>query len=197
VGDAGGRVLVVCTGNVCRSPFIQLVLQRELDARRPEGEPGITVSSAGTGALAGQGMDARAAAQAAALGLDHSGFLARQLTPAMVAEADLVLTATRRHRGDVATLHPRALRYVFTLRDFADLASAHLDLGELEAAPPQSRARLQSVVRAVAARRGVEPPLEASHADVVDPFRREDELFVRMARQVTDAMPVVAAALAV
>ena len=32
--EPGGRVLVVCTGNVCRSPFIQLLLQRELDTRR-------------------------------------------------------------------------------------------------------------------------------------------------------------------
>ena len=55
---------MVCTGNVCRSPFLQLALQRELDARRPDGAAGITVTSAGTGALAGQPMDERAAAQA-------------------------------------------------------------------------------------------------------------------------------------
>lgn len=62
----GGSVLVVCTGNVCRSPFLQLALQRELDAHRPDGAVGITVTSAGTGALAGQPMDERAAAQATA-----------------------------------------------------------------------------------------------------------------------------------
>jgi len=192
--SAGGRVLVVCTGNVCRSPFVQLLLQRELDALRPGGLTPVTVTSAGTGALAGQGMDPRAAAQAAVHGLDPTGFVARQLTPAMVAEADLVLTATRRHRGEVATLHPRALRYLFTLRDFADLA-AHLDTAGLDPAPPQSQARLQSVVRAVAARRGLEPPLEETEADLVDPYRREDELFERMAGQVLEAAPAVIAAL--
>ena len=190
----GGSVLVVCTGNVCRSPFLQLALQRELDARRPDGAVGITVTSAGTGALAGRPMDERAAAQATARGLHPETFLARQLTPAMVAGADLVLTATRRHRGEVATLHPRALRYVFALRDFADLAAA-LDPGLLEPAPPQSQARLRSVVRAVAARRGLEPPLDASQADVVDPFRREDELFLQMAEEVTRALPSVVFAL--
>ena len=66
----GGSVLVVCTGNVCRSPFLQLALQRQLEARRRHGEPGITVTSAGTGALTGQPMDERAAAQATARGLD-------------------------------------------------------------------------------------------------------------------------------
>jgi protein-tyrosine phosphatase len=147
----GGSVLVVCTGNVCRSPFLQLALQRELDARRPDGAVGITVTSAGTGALAGRPMDERAAAQATARGLDPQTFLARQLTPAMVAGADLVLTATRRHRGEVATLHPRA--------------------------------------------RGLEPPLDPSQADVVDPFRREDELFLQMAEEVTRALPSVVFAL--
>ncbi len=91
----------------------------------------------------------------------------------------------------MATLHPRALRYVFALRDFA----AALDPGLLDPAPPQSQARLRSVVRAVAARRGLEPPLDASQADVVDPFRREDELFLQMAEEVTRALPSVAFAL--
>jgi protein-tyrosine phosphatase len=194
VTDAGGRVLVVCTGNVCRSPFMQLLLQRELDASSRDGGPRTVVRSAGTGALAGRGMDARAAAQATAYGLDPSGFVARQLTAPMVAEADLVLTATRKHRGDVATLHPRALRYTFALRDFAALA-AHLDGAAPGGAPPRSQAWLQDVVRSVAARRGLEPPLEPGRADVVDPYRREDELFVRMADQISGAVAAVAAAL--
>jgi protein-tyrosine phosphatase len=194
VTDAGGRVLVVCTGNVCRSPFIQLLLQRELDARRRDGGPRTVVTSAGVGALAGQGMDARAAAQATAHGLDPFGFVARQLTAPMVAEADLVLTATRKHRGDVAMLHPRALRYTFTLLDFADLA-AHLDGVGLSNAQPRSQAWLQDVVRSVASRRGLEPPLEPGRADVVDPYRREDDLFVQMADQITGAVAAAAAVL--
>ena len=192
--EPGGRVLVVCTGNVCRSPFLQLLLQRELDVRRPDGGTGLVVSSAGTGALAGQGMDARAAAQATSYGLDPSGFIARQLTASMVADADLVLTATRKHRGDVATLHPRALRYTFTLLDFADLA-AHLEGVGLSKAQPRSQVWLQDVVRSVASRRGLEPPLEPGRADVVDPFRREDELFVQMADQISGAVAAVTAVL--
>ncbi len=193
--DPGGRVLVVCTGNVCRSPFIQLLLQRELDARRQDDGPRTVVTSAGVGALAGQGMDARAAAQATAYGLDPSGFVARQLTAPMVAEADLVLTATRKHRGDVATLHPKALRYTFTFLDFADLAEG-LEVDALGSSAPLTQARLAEVVRSMAARRGVNPPLEPVRADIVDPFRRQDEVFVQMAQQVTASMPTVATALA-
>ena len=107
---------------MCRSPFLQLALQRELDARRPDGGAAHRRDQRGHRRAAGQPMDDRAAAQAAAYGVWTPGFVARQLTAPMVAEADLVLTATRTHRGEVATLHPKALRYIFTFADFADLA---------------------------------------------------------------------------
>ena len=61
---------------------------------------------------------------------------------------------------------------------------------------PQSQARLRSVVRAVAATRVASSRRwTASQADVVDPFRREDELFVQMAEQVSRAVPAVVFAL--
>ena len=95
----------------------------------------------------------------------------------------------------MATLYPKALRYTFTFLDFADLAEG-LGADALGSAAPQTQARLAEVVRTVAARRGVNPPLEPVRADIVDPFRRQDEVFVQMAQQVTASMPAVATALA-
>lgn len=187
-----GQILVVCTGNVCRSPFIERLLQSEL-ALRSAGD-GPVVRSAGTGALVGQPMDDRAAAQLRAAGGSAEGFLARELTKEMVAEADLVLTATRGHRGRVATLHPPSLRYAFTFRDFAGLAE-EVDLAGLPAAPEDPRGRLRALVAAVAARRGVNPPLSPRQADIVDPYRREDQVFTQMSEQVLGAMPSVLTAL--
>ena len=68
--DAPGpaHVLAVCTGNLCRSPFLELLLRNELDRRRPATSPGVRVSSGGTGALVGAAMDRRAADQARARG---------------------------------------------------------------------------------------------------------------------------------
>jgi len=100
MGDVA-RVLIVCTGNICRSPFIERLLQHQLDERRlherrlHEGRPGsdraILVHSAGTGALTGSAMDERAAARLVALGGDPVGFRARDLTPDLIAGSDLVL----------------------------------------------------------------------------------------------------------
>ena len=72
------RVLTVCTGNICRSPFLERALQAELD--RSWGPGGIEVSSGGTGALAGHPMEAQARALLEANGYAADGFLARDLT---------------------------------------------------------------------------------------------------------------------
>ena len=192
MGDEA-RILIVCTGNICRSPFIERLLQHELDERRPgsvPGAPGIIVRSAGTGALVGSAMDPQAAAQLKAHGGDPSGFSARDLTPALIAESDLVLTATREHRGKVARMSPAAMRRVFTFRDFAHLV-AGIDgpapVGAA-AAPMSSRDWVRHVADKAAASRGLKPPLSPDLADIVDPYRREDEVFATMAQQIVEPM---------
>ena len=76
------NILVVCYGNVCRSPYLQAVLQRAL--------PEVVVASAGF-----VGSD-RPVPQASAMisaerGLDLSRFRSRPLTPTTVSEADLIV----------------------------------------------------------------------------------------------------------
>lgn len=147
------------------------------------------MSSAGTGALSGWPMDPRAAAQLRSHGADPDGFLARQLTLEMVADADLVLTATRAHRAAVASMHPPALRYGFTLADFSDLASG---LAGSEVPPlPDGRSWVGHVARLAADRRGIFPPRSAEETDLVDPHLREDQVFAAMAQQVIEALPPV------
>lgn len=182
-----GGVLVVCTGNVCRSPFIERMLQRSLAAT------GIRVSSAGTEALVGEPMDPRAATQLERYRGDSAGFVARQLTPALVADADLVLAATRGHRGEVAAMNPRALPYTFTLRDFADLVDGLSSAGLSAGDTADSWVRQVSV--AAARRRAMVPPRDAESVAIVDPYRRGDATFAVMAQQVTEILPAVARAL--
>lgn len=153
------------------------------------------MSSAGTSALVGSGMDAQAAQQLVARGGDATGFSSRDLTPALIAESDLVLTATRSHRGQVAVMSPKVLRRVFTFRDFADLV-AGIDGLSAPATQSGARAWVRQVTEMAASRRGLKPPLERAHADIVDPFRRGDEVFETMAQQVVQAMPAVVRTLA-
>lgn len=101
------NILVVCLGNVCRSPVAEFLFRREL------GERDIRVSSAGLGALVGQPMDENAAALLKDSGIDATEHRARQLEPTMLREADLVLAMERRHMNSVVRLAPEASGKVF------------------------------------------------------------------------------------
>ncbi|WP_157508843.1 arsenate reductase/protein-tyrosine-phosphatase family protein [Luteipulveratus halotolerans] len=176
-----GNVLVVCTGNVCRSPYLERVLRDQL------GGTGITVTSAGTGALVGRPMDVEARRALAREGIDAEGFIARQLEPDLVASADLVITATRDHRSAVVQLLPRAVRRVFALTDLADL----LDGARVRPAPNP----VGEVVRAASANRSSVMPRAASDADVIDPYRRGPDVFAQAAQQVHASLPPIVDAL--
>ena len=186
------RILTVCTGNVCRSPFLERLLQTELDRSWDEGR--VEVRSAGTGALVGEPMEPNALARLEQQGYAADGFVARQLTSEMVAGSDLVLTATRAHRGQVAQLHPRALRYVFAFREFADLVSG-IPPDRLAEPVEDARQHVARVVALAAAERGLRPPLPDAAADIVDPYRRPLEVFDEMTRQVMGSFPAVVQAL--
>ena len=190
--SAPARILTVCTGNVCRSPFLERALQAELD--RSWGPGAVEVRSAGTGALVGDTMESNARARLEENGFAADGFVARQLTADIVAGSDLVLTATRAHRGTVAQLHPRALRYVFAFREFADLVAG---IGSDRIAQPADDAQehVTRVVALAAGERGLRPPMPDEEANIVDPYRRAPEVFDRMTRQIMGSLPAVAQAL--
>ncbi|GAA5166230.1 low molecular weight phosphatase family protein [Ornithinimicrobium tianjinense] len=180
-----GLILVVCTGNVCRSPLVERVLQAGLDQRHGPGS--VLVRSAGTSGLEGWPMDERSAALLADLGGSADGFAARRLTPEMVAAAELVLTATRDHRARSVRLHPRALRRTFTVRELADILSRVPEEELPTAADPAER--LRELVRVAGDHRGLHLPDRPEDHDLVDPFRREDSVYAQLREELLPALP--------
>lgn len=89
---------MVCTGNICRSPLAEALLRAELAKR---GVDGVTVSSAGTGASDGTPASNSSYLVGLEHGLDLSGHRARGLTPAVVAESDIILTMSNHHTDQV------------------------------------------------------------------------------------------------
>src|SRR5467141_2337045 len=94
-------ILLVCTGNICRSPLAEALLRRTLEQR---GVDGVSVTSAGTGAWDGAPASEGAYLVGLERGLDLSGHRARLLTRELVVEADLILTMARHHRARVDEL---------------------------------------------------------------------------------------------
>jgi protein-tyrosine-phosphatase len=95
------HVLMVCTGNMCRSPLAEAILRAELERR---GADGIEVSSAGTGAWEGNPASDSALLVGLENNLDLSGHRARHLSRELVDQADLILTMSRAHTQRVERL---------------------------------------------------------------------------------------------
>ena len=189
VSDA--RILVVCTGNICRSPYIERVLATHLEPH------GYTVESAGTRALVDYPMEPQSLAQLERLGIDDDGFRARQLTPEIAAAADLVLTATRAHRADVVSLQPKALKYTFALADFAHLVDGIDEVPPAQTGffGPADDSFIGRLVDHIGKRRTAIHPIAEDDADIVDPYRRAPAVFAQMAVHIDAVTPAVVRAL--
>jgi protein-tyrosine phosphatase len=107
-------VLLVCVGNVCRSPMAAALLTRDLASRLPR----ITVASAGLAALVGQPADPIAVTLLAERGLDISAHRAQQLTPELAHIFDLILVMEERHQRGVEQIFPAARGRVHRLGRF-------------------------------------------------------------------------------
>lgn len=70
------------------------------------GLPRLRVGSAGLAAVVGAGADDTATAVAAEAGIDLSGHIARQLTPKIARQFDLILTVEPSHRSEIGRLFP-------------------------------------------------------------------------------------------
>lgn len=107
-------ILVVCIGNICRSPTGEALLKSKLQGRD------IQVSSAGLGALVGKPVDATAIQVMAAAGHQLPEHQARQLTSEMLRAADLVLVMEQKHLQAVHSMAPEARGKTFLFGKWSD-----------------------------------------------------------------------------
>ncbi len=90
----------------------------------------------------------------------------------MLRTADLILTMTDAHTGDVIEMWPRAVRKAFTIREFARLLSS-IEPSALPQASVEDRLRA-AIPLAAASRR---PVADRTGDDVVDPYRQGDDVY--------------------
>lgn len=185
-GTGTFTVLVVCVGNVCRSPQAERVLRMRFSELLPDDRSAFDASSAGVAAMVGSSMNESAAAELRRLGGDPDGFTSRDLDDRMVAGADLVLTATRQLRSRVLEDAPRALRRTFTLTEFAALVAPGSGLGDT---PPDAT----SLVKQAASQRNA---VAVAEYDVTDPIGRSQECHREVAELIERSCTVIARALA-
>jgi protein-tyrosine phosphatase len=135
-------ILIVCTGNVCRSPSAEGFLRRELDRRMGRDTPDI--ASAGTAGWEGSSATPESIRATAEQGVDISSHVARRLEMEHIHAADLIVGMAREHRDAVARMDPAVAPRSFTLKELVRL----LEVGEQGGGVVDAAARAQERRRA-------------------------------------------------
>jgi protein-tyrosine phosphatase len=96
------NILVVCMGNICRSPMGEYLLREKVNHLNQA----VNLSSAGLGALVGNPADDKAIAVMAERGIDISSHRACQLLKSSAYEKDLILVMETYQQKDIEQLQP-------------------------------------------------------------------------------------------
>lgn len=103
-------ILVVCEGNICRSPMAQGLLAAAL--------PSVQVRSAGLGALIGMPADETAVRLVQERGIDITAHRAVQINRQICVQADMVLVMDFEQRKRLEEMYPQACGRVFRVGEY-------------------------------------------------------------------------------
>jgi len=110
------RILLVCTGNTCRSSMAKGIFE---DLIKKEGRNDeISIDSAGTSVYYSEGANPNAILAARDMGIDISSHISKQVKEYHVANSDLVLTMTTGQREILKTRYSGYAFKIFTLKEF-------------------------------------------------------------------------------
>ena len=100
-------ILVVCVGNICRSPMAEYLLKQDY--------PQLMIDSAGISGLSGHPADDKAQLCMQHLGIDISGHIAKKLNAEHLKKADLILVMSKNQQAYIEQTWPFAKGKVFRL----------------------------------------------------------------------------------
>ncbi len=109
------NVLIVCTGNTCRSPMAEGILKKMLG-----GDDSVEVLSGGLMAHEGERVSEDAVEVLAAMNIDISSHTAKNINGDVVRDADLILTMTQAHKDMICAVYgPDAAKKTYTICEYA------------------------------------------------------------------------------
>jgi protein-tyrosine-phosphatase len=112
-----GLIIIVCTGNICRSPMAESLLAHALKAEQgPLSE--FKVVSAGVGARHGDKVSANSVAALKKVGLDISDHISQPLSPELVKKASAIFVMTESHRAVINAVTDPMPHNVYLIREF-------------------------------------------------------------------------------
>ena len=108
-------ILVICSGNICRSPFAEGYLRLRLAQR---GGQHVQVRSAGTLGIVGSRASSHSIALAQEAGFDLTEHRSQAVTFDAVDEAAIILVMEEAHRRELTRLFPEEAERVHLLSEF-------------------------------------------------------------------------------
>jgi len=109
-------ILFICTGNICRSPMAEGLMDQLI-----KGHDDLRCLSAGVGAVDGQPPSRAAVEVMAELGVDISHHSSLALRPGLVDQATVIFTMTQQHRDVLHALYPESAEKIYVLQELQSL----------------------------------------------------------------------------
>lgn len=155
------KVLMVCTGNTCRSAMAAALFKK----RAQERQIAVEVDSAGLSAFIDEPATDQAITVMNSYGIDLSGHRAKRLDPKQLDQYDLILVMAKSQRQQILNLRPDLENKVFLLKDFAAQKMQ------------ESNAQNENLNRA--------------DSDVSDPYGQAVEVYQRTAAELLQAVDAI------
>lgn len=173
------HVLVVCTGNLCRSPMAAAMLEARLRQRGVDA----VVESAGF-VTEGKRASFPAVELLAERGIDLAAHRSRRVGALDLSRPDLVLCMERRHVRELTVLDRSVFERSFTLPDLARRAVAH--------GPRRPGESVRDWLARIGADRRIGDLLGVDPDDEVeDPYGRPTAAYVRTAQRIDELLDAV------
>lgn len=196
---ASFKLLLVCTGNIARSPIAEACARAYL-ASNGESEIQWEIASAGTHAVEGAPVRPEASRAAAGLGYDLSAGRAKVLVPEDLKERDLILAMNWEQIAHIWSLVPEAWERSFTLKEFVWWAKRSPSTPSImfpdRSEQMRDKVRQAHIVRKRArADHGFWGGLRPEDLDLVEPEGKDDEVWADLAQAIraliTDSIRLV------
>ncbi|HSQ33836.1 MAG TPA: low molecular weight protein arginine phosphatase [Peptostreptococcaceae bacterium] len=113
------NIVIVCTGNTCRSPMAESILKDAL-IKRGEVIDEFNITSAGISTIDGLDASKHSISALKEMNIDLKNHKSKLLTLDLVEKSDLILTMTKAHKDIILNSLPQFSTKIFTLKEFAD-----------------------------------------------------------------------------